>query len=186
MTSVGERVSLKVVNPGQVGEHHADLTLLAAQRRQRGRAFADPLGDDRRQVGSKRRIEPPDLPRGLRQERQLLVRAPSRRRSESTGSVDSPRASADTTDVTAPAYQRSTRASVASRYRPPNAAVSDRPRWYSRRAPNAIAANAASSRTCHSHQLACQFRLSDTAIIASASSTNADGHAQRDGAPRRR
>ena len=59
--------------------------------------------------------------------------------------------------------------------------MSERPRRYSRRAPRAIAANAASSSTCHSHQLACQFRLSDTAIIASASKHARHGHAQRHG-----
>ena len=99
--------------------------------------------------------------------------APSRRSSARTRSVDSPLDSAAATDATADAYQRSTRARVASRYRPPNAPVRDPRRWYSRRAARAMIAKAASRRRCHSHQLKCQFRLTSIAMSASASRTTA-------------
>ncbi len=95
-------------------------------------------------------------------------------------------ASAADTAAIAPACQRSMRASVASRYRPPKAPVSDPLRRYSWRAPRAISANATSMRTCHSHQLSRQFRLRTTAIIASARRTSATAIASTTVPPRTR
>ena len=99
--------------------------------------------------------------------------APSRRSCDSTSVVEAPRSSAFATAAMARPCQRSIRASVASRYSPPNAALSEPLRRYSSRAPAAIARNASAIRTCHSHHDSRQLRLTATAIAASPRRTRA-------------
>ena len=60
--------------PGEVREHRGDDALVADRRDGRGRAAAaDAFGDDGRQVRAEAGVEPADLARRLREERQLLV-----------------------------------------------------------------------------------------------------------------
>ena len=108
--------------------------------------------------------------------------APSRRSSASTLSVDSPRARPRRRRRSPPACQRSTRARVASRYSPPNAAVSEPLR-------RTRAGQRARSREGREHQQVplpparVPVAAETIAIIASASSTR-PGHRERHGPPR--
>ena len=125
--SAGAR-SLNVVKPARSANSDADHALLAAERaRGRPSRWRIRSRDDGRQVRAERRIEPADLvARSATRSASSSSVAPSRRSSVEDGVRRRRRsASAAATAAMAPACQRSTRASVASRYSPPNAPVSE-------------------------------------------------------------
>ena len=171
MTSVGVRVSLKVVKPAR----SANSALHRAPRHRASRHRADARGS------------PPPRPRAGTDERRHRVvgpRGPSaraararRRRLLATeggqhaiGRLAAGLGAGDTrhgagvppVDPCRRGLQIQTAERGGERYRADT-----------RVAPKAMSANAASSRTCHTHQLRCQFRLTVTAISASPRSARA-------------
>ena len=113
-TSVGARVSLKVVKARQVREQDADHPFLAAQLIDGRRALLpDPLGDHRRQVRPEGRVEAAQLASGLVEQPMSVSVAPLAAQARpSTCPVEPPSSSAAATAAMAPACQRSSRARV--------------------------------------------------------------------------
>ena len=126
--------------PGEVGEQRRSPRAPRPPAATPGASPADALGDDRRQVRPERRIEPAQLVGRSGEQRDLVGSvAPSRRSSASTRSIEPPVAPRRRRPPRSRRHAsgRSGRAS-ASRYRPPNAPVSEPLRRYSSRAPSAI------------------------------------------------
>ena len=121
MTSVGVRVSLKVVKPAR-SANSALIALLATEPRDIGPTLADPLRHDRGQVRTKGGIESSDLAGRLREQRRLVVGGSlaTEGGQHAIGRLAAGLGAGDAYGAGVPPVDP---CGVASRYRPPNAAV---------------------------------------------------------------